>query len=128
LIYGLNLLLVGCGILLLLGAAHRAMLALFVLVYGLSVGAPVALMPTILADAVGLRRYGSLMGMLVTLGVIGSAAGPIVAGAVFDRTGSYVGIFELFVVTLLLAGFLPLACVPFRERGAAPAPIAQAAC
>jgi MFS family permease len=126
LIYGLNLVLVGCGILLLLGAGHAAMLALFVLVYGLTVGAPVALMPTILADAVGLRRYGSLMGMLVTLGVIGSASGPILAGAVFDRTASYIGVFELFSVTLLIAGLLPMACVPFRQRATAAAPIAHA--
>jgi MFS family permease len=126
LIYGLNLMLVGCGILFLLAAGHGAMLPLFVLVYGLSSGAPVALMPTILADAVGLRRYGSLMGMLVTLGVIGSASGPILAGAVFDRTASYTRVFEFFIVTLLLAGLLPMACVPFRQRASAAAPVAQA--
>jgi MFS family permease len=126
-IYGLNLMLVGCGIVLLLNAGHAGMLTLFVLVYGLSVGAPVALMPTILADAVGLRRFGSLSGLLVTLGVIGSAAGPIVAGAVFDRTGSYIGIFGLFAVTLLIAGFLPMACVSFRQPEIGATPIAQTA-
>lgn len=126
-IYGLNLILVGCGIVLLLNAGHAGMLTLFVLVYGLSVGAPVALMPTILADAVGLRRFGSLSGLLVTLGVIGSAAGPIVAGAVFDRTGSYIGIFGLFAVTLLIAGFLPMACVSFRQPEIGATPIAQTA-
>ncbi len=123
-IYGLNLFTVGCGIVLLLYARHPAMLVLFTLVYGLSVGAPIGLMPAILADAVGLRRFGSLSGLLVTLGVIGSAAGPIAAGAVFDRTASYAGIFELFAVALLIASFLPMGCVSYRERavGASPAP------
>jgi MFS family permease len=127
LIYGLNLIAVGLGFLFLLSARHPAMLALFVLVYGLSCGAPIGLMPTILADAVGLRRFGTLIGLQVTLGVIGSAAGPIVAGVVFDHTGSYIGIFYLFTVALLIAGFLPAGCVLFREREAAPAPVAQAA-
>ena len=99
------------------------MLTLFVLVYGLSCGAPIALMPTILADSVGLRRYGSLSGLLVTLGVIGSAAGPIVAGVVFDRIGSYMGIFEFFTIALLVAGFLPIGCVSFRHREAAMAAV-----
>ncbi len=128
LMYGLNLLLVGCGILLLLDADHPAMLTGFVLVYGLCVGAPIALMPTILADSVGLRRFGSLSGLLVTLGVIGSAAGPIVAGAVFDRTASYVGVFGCFGAGLLVAGFLPLGCVPYRQRATAAAPVVQAVC
>ena len=127
LIYGLNLVAVGLGFLFLLSARHPAMLALFVLVYGLSCGAPIGLMPTILADAVGLRRFGTLIGLLVTLGVIGSAAGPIVAGIVFDRTGSYVGFFYLLTVALLIAGFLPAGCILFREREAAAAPVPQAA-
>jgi MFS family permease len=103
------------------------MLALFILVYGLSCGAPIALMPTILADSVGLRRYGSLSGLLVTMGVIGSAAGPIAAGAVFDRIGSYMGIFEFFTLALLIAAFLPIGCVSFRDREAAMAAVPQVA-
>ncbi len=127
LMYSLNLFMVGCGVVLLLYARHFAMLAGFTLVYGLSVGAPIALMPTILADSVGLRRYGSLSGMLVTLGVIGSASGPILAGAMFDRTSSYIVIFELFAIGLLIAGFLPMACVSYRERQTASQPAAQTA-
>lgn len=127
LIYGLNLLLVGVGFIFLLNARHPSMVALFVLVYGLSCGAPIGLMPTILADAVGLRRFGTLIGLLVTLGVIGSAAGPIAAGVVFDHSGSYIGIFELFTVALLVAAFLPIGCVSYREHEVAAAPVPQPA-
>jgi len=127
LIYGLNLFLVGLGFIFLLNARHPSMVALFVLVYGLSCGAPIGLMPTILADSVGLRRFGTLIGLLVTLGVIGSAAGPILAGAVFDRSGSYVGVFELFTAALLLAAFLPIGCVSFREHEMAAVPMPQPA-
>ena len=126
-IYALNLFAVGLGFFFLLYARHPSMLTLFVLVYGLSCGAPIALMPTILADSVGLRRYGSLSGLLITLGVLGSAAGPIVAGVVFDRIGSYMGIFEFFTIALLVAGFLPIGCVSLREREAAMAAVPQAA-
>jgi MFS family permease len=67
---------------------------------------------------VGLKRFGSLTGLLSIPSVIGSAAGPIVAGAIFDRTGSYVWSIELFIVILAVAAALPLLCVPFEARGA----------
>ncbi len=35
------------------------------------------------------------------------------AGAIFDRTGSYLWAIELFIVMLVLAAVLPLLCVPF---------------
>ena len=127
LIYGINLFAVGLGFFFLLYARHPSMLMLFILVYGLSCGAPIALMPTILADSVGLRRYGSLSGLLVTLGVLGSAAGPITAGIVFDHIGSYTGIFEFFTIALLIAAALPIGCVSFRNRETTVGTIARVA-
>jgi len=121
LVYGLNLLAIGVGFSFLLGAHSPAMVALFVLVCGLSVGAPIALMPMLLAYCVGLRRFGSLSGLLVTMGVIGSAVGPIVAGSVFDHTGSYVLIFELLTAFLLISAFFPIGCISYQDRDAAAA-------
>ncbi len=81
--------LIAVACILLLGARHALPLALFVGLYGFTFGAPVPLIPMLLADAVGLKRFGSLTGLLSIPSVVGSAAGPIVAGAIFDHTGSY---------------------------------------
>jgi MFS family permease len=110
--------LVALGCVLLLGAHYLLPLGLFVVIYGFTFGAPIPLVPMLLADAVGLKRFGSLTGLLSIPSVIGSAAGPIVAGAIFDRTGSYVWSIELFIVLLVVAAALPLLCVPFEVRGA----------
>jgi MFS family permease len=109
---------VGCA--LLLGARHALPLGLFVVLYGFTFGAPVPLIPMLLADAVGLKRFGSLMGLLSLPAVIGSASGPIVAGAIFDRTGSYVWSIELFTAMLVIVALLPLLCVPFSAGASEP--------
>ena len=99
---------------LLLGARHALPLGMFVVLYGFSFGAPVPLIPMLLADAVGLKRFGSLMGLLSIPAVVGSASGPIVAGIIFDRTASYAWSLELFAAMLACATVLPLLCIPFR--------------
>ena len=109
---------VGCG--LLLGAHNVLALTLFVVVYGFSFGSPVPLIPMLLADAVGLKRFGSLMGVLSIPAVVGSASGPILAGAIFDRTGSYVWSLELFTAILAIIAVLPLLCVPFKAAAIEP--------
>jgi len=111
---------IAVGCVLLLGARHMLPLGLFVVLYGFTFGAPVPLVPMLLADAVGLKRFGSLTGLLSIPSVMGSAAGPIVAGAIFDRTKSYVWSIELFIVILIVAAVLPLLCVPFKAGAAEP--------
>jgi MFS family permease len=112
--------LIAVACILLIGARHALALGLFVGLYGFTFGAPVPLVPMLLADAVGLKRFGSLTGLLSIPSVIGSAAGPIVAGAIFDRTGSYLWAIELFIVMLALAAVLPLLCVPFKASAVEP--------
>ena len=110
----IDIALVAVGCALLLGARHALPLGLFVVLYGFTFGAPVPLIPMLLADAVGLKRFGSLMGLLSIPAVIGSASGPIVAGLIFDHTGSYTWSLELFTVMLAAAAVLPLLCIPFK--------------
>jgi len=105
---------IACGCALLLGARHALPLGMFVVLYGFSFGAPVPLVPMLLADAVGLKRFGSLMGLLSIPAVVGSASGPIVAGIIFDHTASYAWSLELFAAMLACATVLPLLCIPFR--------------
>lgn len=116
----LDVAIIACGCALLLGARHSLELWMFVALYGFSFGATVPLIPMLLADAVGLKRFGSLMGLLSIPAVIGSASGPIVAGMIFDRTGSYVFSLELFTVLMVAAAALPLLCVPYSAAALTP--------
>ncbi|MGO9055962.1 MAG: MFS transporter [Candidatus Binataceae bacterium] len=108
----IDIALIAVGCVLLLGARHALPLGLFVVLYGFTFGAPVPLIPMLLADAVGLKRFGSLMGLLSIPAVVGSASGPIVAGLIFDHTGSYAWSLELFAAMLAVAAVLPMLCIP----------------
>ena len=64
-------------------------LALFALWFGLSYGGIVSLLPALCMDLFGARAVSSIIGMLYTGAALGNLLGPVVAGAVFDRMGSY---------------------------------------
>ncbi len=78
-------------------------------------GAALALLPVLLADACGLKRYGSISGILGVFSTVGSAGGPVVAGAVFDAAHSYAPVFELYIVLLVLCALTPFACPPYAR-------------
>ena len=82
----------------------------FVLLWGLG-GAFVPMMePVLISRAFGVRHFGTISGAITMIAFPGTALGPILAGALFDRTGSYTLPFSLLAVTLLVsAGLLVLA-------------------
>src|SRR5712692_897861 len=72
------------GALALLFAANAAVAGAFVVTYGLTIGAPLSLVPLVMAESLGLRRFGSLAGLTGLFNILGAALGPVVAGRVFD--------------------------------------------
>ena len=113
-----NLVLMAGGIICLGSAASVPVAAGFVVVYGLTVGAPLTLGPMLVAESLGLRRFGSLSGLAGIFNVAGAASGPLVAGRLFDASGSYAGGFALFVLALLVAAAATFGCVPLAEDSA----------
>ena len=67
-------------------------LAVFALWFGLSYGGIVSLLPAICMDLFGPRAVSSIVGTLYTGAALGNLLGPVIAGAVFDRSGSYAAI------------------------------------
>ena len=67
-------------------------MAVFALWMGLSYGGIVSLMPALVMDYFGARAVSSILGVLYTGAAFGNLLGPVAAGAVFDRTGSYQGV------------------------------------
>lgn len=63
--------------------------AVFALVFGFSYGGIVSLLPPIVTDLYGTRAVAGGIGVLYSGAAFGSIIGPVLAGAVFDATGSY---------------------------------------
>ncbi|MEX0762222.1 MAG: MFS transporter [Dehalococcoidia bacterium] len=80
-----------------------------VFVFGLGFGGLGALIVLVVSETFGLREYGGIMGLVQFATIISFAGGPLLAGMVFDATGSYqnwfaaiIGIFALGITALLL--------------------------
>ena len=80
----------GASYLLWLGAGGYPALAVFALWLGLSYGGIVSLMPAICMDLFGARAVSSILGTLYSGAAFGNLLGPVLAGVVFDSTGTYV--------------------------------------
>jgi MFS family permease len=70
-------------------AGGYPMLAFFALWFGLSYGGIVSLLPAICMDLFGARAVAGIIGTLYSGAALGNLFGPVLAGWVFDRTGSY---------------------------------------
>ncbi len=79
----------GLSYLLWLAAGGYLALAVFALWLGLSYGGIVSLMPAICMDMFGARALAGIIGTLYSAAALGNLLGPVLAGAVFDRMGSY---------------------------------------
>jgi len=113
--------LLALSLILLLGASEVMMLVAFVLIFGLIIAGPIVLSPLIVAESLGLKRYGSLMGLVGFPFTLGLAFGPLAAGMIYDLTASYARAFQLCVVISIVGAIASLSCVPAEwERTAAP--------
>lgn len=109
------------GLALLLNASRPAFLLPAIVVYGLCWGPPLALLPLLTMESLGLRRFGAISGLTSIGFTLGSALGPLSAGRIFDRTHSYAGALGVNIAVALIIGVAVMACRPLY------APMAQAA-
>jgi len=77
------------ALLLLFDAANPLSQAIAAAALGLTVGAEVDVIAFLAAKHFGLKNFGALYGALVMALTLGTAFGPLTAGAVFDHFGSY---------------------------------------
>ena len=82
----------GLSYLLWAGAGGYTAMAVFAVVMGLSYGGIVSLLPALCMDFFGARAVSSILGTLYSGAAFGNLAGPYLAGAVFDHSGSYLGV------------------------------------
>ncbi len=99
----------------LVGTAAPGALFAVIAVYGFAHGGLFTVVSPTVAENFGMRAHGAVFGVVVFFGTIGGSIGPILAGWVFDETGSYQPAF----LTLLGGALLALALVltlPRRAR------------
>ncbi len=114
----LNFIGIAVGISLIFGASSMAMLFGFVLIFGLTLGAPLVLIPLLAAESMGLKRFGSIGGLAGIFNTLGAAVGPIAAGAIFDVFGTYNVAFDAFIVLAVLGAAASMACLNLETEQA----------
>jgi cyanate permease len=62
------------------------------------------------------RRLGSILGLQALFTTFGFAAGPAIAGRIFDVTGSYSGAWILFAAMALVSALAMSATLPLGEE------------
>jgi MFS family permease len=90
-------------------------LAVFILAFGMAAAAPVALLPLLVAESLGRRRFGVLAALTGIAATIGATIGPVIAGRIFDVTGGYAGAFELFILADAVGALATFVCRHMRK-------------
>jgi cyanate permease len=99
----LNFAVLAAGSLLLLGAGAPRLLAAFLVAHGVAVAAENVVLPLVVAECFGVRHLARIYGALMLTLFPGGVLGPLFAGAVFDRAGSYAPAFATFAALNALA-------------------------
>jgi MFS family permease len=76
---------------------------LFLVLHGFATAAEDVVMPLIVGQRFGVKNLGRIYGLLLIALVPGGTIGPVLAGRVFDVSGSYAFVFAVFVLTNLSA-------------------------
>ena len=93
--------LVAITLILLMVAKELWVFYLFAAVFGLAYGGWATVMAPLVADLFGLRSHGVILGSATFGATIGGAIGPVMAGRIFDVTGSY----QLaFIICIIVSG------------------------
>ena len=106
------------GIAALLAASYSIAVAAFILIFGLAGDTPAAIFPIAVTESLGAKRLGGLLGLLALWRTVGFAFGPVIAGRIFDRSGSYTGALVVFVASEIVSMLLIRATLPFGEEKA----------
>jgi MFS family permease len=88
------------AVLLLLDGANPLSQSIAAAVLGLTVGSEVDVIAYLAARHFGLKNFGALYGALLMALSLGTATGPLAAGAVFDHYGSYGPFLMLTILTM----------------------------
>jgi MFS family permease len=108
--------------LMLAGGHHASLLPLilFIMTWGTFASGPTGMMPVLMAESLGLRRYGTLVGLLHMVGSAGAAISPVLAGWLVDVTGSYRTAWEMYALFAFIGASLVCFVAPAKGHDQIP--------
>ena len=87
-------------------------------IFGLGFGAVIPLRPVLQAEYFGLKAFGTIQGVTLTVTTIFAVAGPVMAGLLYDASGTYRLAFMLLALGPMCA--IPMALSIGRTQLEAP--------
>lgn len=96
------------------GSSFGLMIA-FAIVFGLGVGGVAPMRPILVREYFGIKKFGTIFGLIGVFSTIGLALCPPIAGWVFDTLGYYDPIWLVFSATSL-AGAIVMSTAPMPHR------------
>ena len=90
----------------------------FLLTYSPGYGGPIPLRPALQGDYFGTKNFGTIMGLMLVITMMGGLISPVFAGWVFDTMGGYQSAWQIFALTTLPAIFLVLLAIPPKSKAA----------
>jgi MFS family permease len=99
-----------------MGIHSAASLLSFSAIYGLSMGGTSVLMPVLAGRCFGLLNFSKLLGLLMSGFAVGVIGGPLIAGRIFDTTGSYASALLIFAIAFVASGASVLFVQPDKYR------------
>jgi MFS family permease len=79
----------GLGIFALMNVSDVPSACLYAALYGIGFGAGIPVRPALRGEYFGRKSFAKIQGFMAPITMLGSMAGPIIAGRVYDDTGSY---------------------------------------
>ncbi len=99
---------------------NAATLMVFAALYGLGYSGYGPVIPALTAELFGVEDMGAVFGAITTGGALGGAAGPWLAGAIHDWTGSYTWAWVMAMICVA-ASIACIMYIPRRMNGDTPA-------
>ena len=107
--------LISISILLLYYASTPGVVYLFAFIFGIGLGGDYMIIPLMAAELFGVKVMGRVMGLVLTVDGLGEAFGPMLAGWLRDRTGSYTLGFTALII-LSVIGTIAVAMLPRKQN------------
>ena len=85
-----------------------------IVVYGFAHGGLFTVMSPVVAEYFGLKAHGALFGSIIFFGAISGSVAPVLAGYIFDTTGSYSMAFN-FLIAMASSGLILTLVLPKRR-------------
>ena len=107
-----------CGLVWLQLSHASGMLFVFAVIYGFAHGGLFTVMSPMVAELFGIGSHGLLFGIVLFSGTMGGALGPLMAGRIFDLTGSYRLVF-IILTAMAIVGIILITTLrpPARDTG-----------